>query len=163
MGAGKSTVGKLLAKKLGWEFIDTDKETEREMGMNIPRAFQEIGERGFREAEEKVIIRLLKESAIGEKGRVISLGGGAVTIQKVYDLTRREPFVFFLKIDIDAAYNRVSKKGRPLAKDLKSFRDLYLQREPLYLETASHIVEIRNMESEEIASKIVQLIREGGR
>lgn len=162
MGAGKSTAGKRLARELGWEFIDTDKETESEMGMDIPRAFKEIGENGFRKAEARVITSLLEEPVAGVKGRVISLGGGAVTINKVRELLKNEPLVFFLKSDIDVAYKRVHKSGRPLATDPESFRNLYRLREPLYLETASHVVEAGSMKTTDIAGEIIRVIREGG-
>lgn len=162
MGAGKTTAGKQLARELGWEFIDTDKETESEMGMDIPRAFKKIGEDGFRKTEARVITRLLEAPAAGDKGRVISLGGGAVTIKKVYELLKNERLVFFLKPDIDVAYKRVGKSGRPLAMDPESFRNLYRQREPLYLETASNVVETGSMKASEIAGEIIRVIRKGG-
>lgn len=162
MGAGKSTVGKQLARELGLEFIDTDAETEKEMGMRIPKAFRELGEEGFRQAEEKVITRLLPEPAAGGRDRVISLGGGAVTIDKVKELLKKEQLVFFLKTDVDVAYKRIHKMERPLAKDLESFRELYLQREPLYLETASHVIETGNRNTDEIAGGIMKLIGNSG-
>lgn len=162
MGAGKSTAGKQLARELGWAFIDSDKETENEMGMDIPRAFEKIGEDGFRKAEARVVTRLLEAPVTGDKGCVISLGGGAVTIKKVFELLNKEPLVFFIKADIEVAYKRVRKSERPLATDPGSFRNLYRQREQLYLETSSYVVEAGSMQASEIAGEIIRVIRKGG-
>lgn len=132
-GAGKSTVGKRLAVRLGCDFLDSDAEVEREAGRTIPEIFEEEGEAGFRRRESEVLVRLLRECA-----GVLSLGGGAVTREENRELLVGQPVVW-LDIDPSLAFRRVAGgRGRPLlaGKDEATLARLIAEREPWYREVA---------------------------
>ena len=160
MGTGKTAVGRRLANRLGWDFFDADPLVEEHMGMTIPEIFEIHGEPGFRKAEEAVVLGLLDEAARAEKGAVISLGGGAVTIPAVYERLTKEPLVVLLDEDVDTAYERARGSRRPLAGDPERFRDLYSQRESIYRSVAKYIVDTRGLDSSAVASRVIELIHE---
>src|SRR5690242_1957320 len=96
MGAGKSSVGRRLASRLGIEFIDADTEIERAAGMSIPDIFAEHGESYFRAGEARVIARLLEDGP-----RVLATGGGAVMDPNTRALVRAKGISVWLKADLD--------------------------------------------------------------
>ncbi|GAA10779.1 shikimate kinase [Gordonia alkanivorans] len=108
MGAGKSTVGRLLADRLGVDFVDTDIELVRRTGRSIPEIFESDGVDGFRTIEENVVCDVLDNH-----GGVVSLGGGAVTTAGVRDALADQRVVY-LRVSPERGYERVSGTDRPL-------------------------------------------------
>ena len=131
MGAGKSTVGARAARFAARPFVDTDAELERLHGP-IPALFEERGEPEFRRLEETVVA----EALASDERAVLALGGGAVLSERTRALLRRQAFVVHLRVDADAAWSRVRRSDRPLARDEERFRRLHDERAPLYRETA---------------------------
>ena len=130
-GCGKSTVGSLLAEKLGKAFVDADAELEKVYGVDIPTIFATEGEAGFREKETAVLTDLGKRA-----GLVIATGGGCVTREQNYPLLHQNGTVFWLKRDL----NKLPSDGRPLSRITK-MEDMYRIRKPLYEGFADHIIE----------------------
>jgi shikimate kinase len=125
MGAGKSSIGKRLASRLGLSFVDADTEIESAAGMTIPEIFDKHGEPYFRAGEARVIARLLDGGP-----RVLATGGGAVMDQHTRDLIHIKGISVWLKADLDVLMKRTKRRNdRPLADRM---RDLLPQREPIY-------------------------------
>lgn len=110
MGCGKSTVGKLLAEKIGYDFLDTDLYIEENQGKSIPEIFANIGEDGFRKIETQAINNTLEL-----KNTVISLGGGAVLKNENKQLLKNA-FVIFLNSSFEDCYTRICNSTRPIVK-----------------------------------------------
>ncbi|MGB9149052.1 MAG: shikimate kinase AroK [Burkholderiales bacterium] len=138
MGAGKSTVGKHLARKLGKTFFDSDREIERRTGVKIPVIFDIEGEAGFRAREQQVLEEITQKHDI-----VLATGGGAVLSATNRENLRSRGTVIYLRANIDDLFARTRRdKNRPLLQtpDPRArLSELYLQRDPLYREIA-HIV-----------------------
>jgi shikimate kinase/3-dehydroquinate synthase len=130
MGAGKSTVGREVARLTERPFLDTDAEIERRFG-SIPELF-ERGEADFRRLEEQVVSAALA----ADEPHVLALGGGAVLSPATRERLGRTAFTAFLLVDLDTAWARARETGRPLAADETAFRRLYAERLPLYREVA---------------------------
>ena len=126
MGAGKSTLGERLAKKLGRTFVDVDREIERQEP--IARIFETGGEAAFRLRESKHALDALRSTSPA----VIALGGGAVGTDQIRAALRVRALTLLIEIDADDAWRRVDGSDRPLAQDEAAFRTLYEQRRPLY-------------------------------
>ena len=110
MGAGKTSVGRRLAEALDLPFRDSDDEVERAAGMAVPEIFELYGETPFREAERRVIARLLNGPP-----HVLGTGGGAFVDPTTRALLREKALVVWLKADVDVLAKRVARKGnRPL-------------------------------------------------
>jgi shikimate kinase len=131
MGAGKTTVGRRLASRLGLRFVDADKLVEERAGETIPVIFATRGELWFRRTEEAAIRDL-----VAEEPGVLALGGGAVESAKTRDVLRRRAHVVWLRASVDAAWRRVEGSDRPLAKDKDRFARRAAAREPAYREAA---------------------------
>jgi shikimate kinase len=131
MGSGKSIVGKNLAKKIGFKFIDTDNFIEEKVGKTINDIFTEDGERHFRKLEEKYIIDILKKTKY-----VISLGGGAIINNNIRKVIDNNSYNIYLKVEINTLMKRLSNsKNRPLIfnKNLSlTLNKLIAQREKFY-------------------------------
>lgn len=136
MAAGKSTVGAMLASRLGVGFVDTDDVIEARAGLPIPKIFTDKGELWFRRTEERVIRDLLA----GEPG-VMALGGGALMSERTRSLLARRARVVWLRIDPALAWRRTSGSGRPLATDEERFVRRYERREPTYEQAADLTVD----------------------
>lgn len=134
-GAGKTTIGRKLAKELGVELYDTDAGIERETGRTIPEIFATDGEPEFRRIEERVVRRAI----LAERG-VVSLGGGAVLSQDTRALLRNRTVVY-LEISVGEGLRRTgASTNRPLlngADPAAKYRELMRKRRPLYREVAS--------------------------
>ncbi len=154
MGSGKSVVGRLLAKQLGWEFVDTDAVVENRTGRKIAELFDSEGEDAFRKMEEEAVIKSIDERRAG-LGRVVSLGGGAVASSKVAGLLKKEPLVFFLDIDMETAFKRAGTKARPLARNKDVFHRLFAEREHLYRRLAACVVDTRGKDVDIVAGEII--------
>lgn len=140
MGAGKTTVGKTLAKHLNKTFYDADHEIEKRTGVNIPLIFELEGEEGFRRREAAVIEDLAKDENI-----VLATGGGAILLPDNRQHLKNNGIVIYLRANVHELYVRTKNdRGRPLLQvedPLARLEALYQQRNPLYQETAHLIVD----------------------
>ena len=140
MGAGKSTIGRLLAKELRLDFKDSDKEIEVRTGANIPWIFDVEGEQGFRDREQAVLAELCEE-----RGLVIATGGGAVMRPENRKALRAGGQVIYLHTSVEQQLERTGRdRNRPLlrtANPEQVLRDLLALRDPLYREIADLIIE----------------------
>nr|WP_274600626.1 shikimate kinase AroK [Pseudomonas sp. MS19] len=140
MGAGKSTIGRLLAKELRLPFKDSDKEIEQRTGANIPWIFDVEGEQGFRERESAVIADLCVEDGV-----VLATGGGAVMRDENRKALYNGGRVVYLHASVEQQIARTARdRNRPLLRTPdpgKVLRDLLALRDPLYREIADVIIE----------------------
>ena len=127
MGAGKSTLGPLVAERLGRRFVEVDDE----LGEDVPALFAR-GEAVFREVEERRTCELLDLA----EPAVLALGGGAVTSEAVRSALRTSAFTVLIDVDVETAWERVRATDRPLAQDAAAFRRLHDERQPLYGDVA---------------------------
>ncbi len=136
MGAGKSTVGKALARRHNMQFFDSDREIEQRTGVDIPTIFAIEGEEGFRDREQQVITDL-----VTKKGVVIATGGGSLLRQENRQALTRSGVVVYLRASPEQLYSRIRyDKSRPLMQTddpLQTLTDILKTREPVYLETAN--------------------------
>lgn len=154
-GAGKTTVGRRLAKKLGRTFVDVDQRIEEVLGKPIAEIFADEGETYFRQAEEEATLELL------ETADVISLGGGAVTNPRIREGLKGHD-VIWLKVSVGQASRRVGMNtARPLLLGNVRGRLIELTRErtPLYEEVATRVVETDGRGSSEIADELAENFR----
>ena len=138
MGAGKSTVGKRLAKRLGLDFVDSDEEIERAADHSIAEIFERFGEDSFRDGERRVIARLIEGPP-----KVIATGGGAFINPQTRALILKRCVAIWLDADVQTLAERVSRRDhRPLLKNkeplplLSGLADI---RNPIYAEAHLHI------------------------
>ena len=140
MGAGKTTVGRLLAKHYHCPFHDSDHEIEARTGVKIPVIFEIEGEAGFRKREETVIAELTVLSGI-----VLATGGGAVLSPVTRDNLRQTGIVIYLRGTPEHLYERTRHdRNRPLLQTenpLEKLRELFKHRDPLYREVADIVVD----------------------
>jgi 3-dehydroquinate synthase len=127
MGAGKSTLGRRLAERLGRGFADADAQIEERVGESIAGFFEREGEAAFREREQEVVLELLRRP----EPQVISLGGGAVESEAVREALAGH-LAAYVDVDPEIAWRRASGSKRPLARDRESFMGLRERRLPLY-------------------------------
>jgi shikimate kinase len=147
MGAGKSSIGRRLASRLGIPFVDADSEIEIAAGMSIPEIFDKHGEPEFRKGEARVIARLLDNGP-----QVLATGGGAVMDQQTRDLIHIKGVSVWLKADLDVLMKRTKRRNdRPLAEQIK---DLLPQREPVYA-LADITVQSRDEPHDTIVDEII--------
>ena len=157
MGAGKTTIGRQLADLLRWEFVDSDHEIEARTGANIPWIFDIEGEEGFRQREEHVIDVLTQRRHI-----VLATGGGAV----MRELNRRHLHdrgtVVYLETPVERQLERTARDhNRPLLRtpDPRArLTELLRIRDPLYRETAHHIMPTERASSRDVAWHILQAL-----
>lgn len=151
MGTGKSTVGKLVADKLGRPYIDTDEEIERRIGMTIPEVFQRDGEDRFRHIERRMCRFLAAQG-----GYVISTGGGMLVDDSNRDVMVASGFVVCLNAtpDLIAERLKADKSERPLLKG--DWRALLAKRQPAYSDIPNQI-DTTGKTPEQIADEIIQL------
>jgi shikimate kinase len=135
MGAGKTSVGRILAKRLNKEFVDSDHVIEERTGVRIPVIFEIEGEAGFRHRESQVIDELT-----GRQGIVLATGGGAVLAERNRDLLRSRGTVVYLRASVkDLLHRTRHDKNRPLlqtADPRARLTELFQLRDPLYREVA---------------------------
>lgn len=138
MGAGKSTVGREIARQLDVEFVDTDTELEQRSQRSIPEIFVTDGEAAFRALEAQTVLDVL-----ATHGGVIALGGGSVTNAAIVDALA-EHHVVYLKITAEQGFSRVSGSDRPLLAGpdpAARYAELLAGRLPVYTDTASQVVD----------------------
>ena len=155
MGVGKSTIGKILAKKLNYNFVDVDKIIEKKEGSSINSIFKNKSESYFRKIENDISLLELKKN-----NTVISLGGGAFLNNTLRKSVKRLSISFWLDIPVDDLIKRLRKsRQRPLlfSKNVReTVKKIYFERKKIYNE-ADHRVKCSSLRSEEIANKIINL------
>jgi len=139
MGAGKSTVGRALAKRRKMQFFDSDRVIEERTGVDIPTIFEIEGEAGFRDREQQVIADL-----VAEEGAVIATGGGSLIREENRTILMKSGIIIYLRATPRQLYSRIRyDKSRPLmqTKDpLQTLTDILKGREQFYLNTADLII-----------------------
>ncbi|MEE9304325.1 MAG: shikimate kinase [Thiotrichaceae bacterium] len=139
MGAGKSTIGRALAKRRRMEFFDSDRLIEERTGVDIPTIFEIEGEEGFRDREQQVIADL-----VAEKGVVIAIGGGSLIREANRNLLTESGILIYLRATPQQLYSRIRyDKSRPLMQTdnpLQTLTRILKNREKYYLDTADLII-----------------------
>ena len=154
MGSGKSTVGRMLARSLGWDFVDLDREISRQAGRAIPEIFKISGEAQFRDLEHRALLVTLD----GKRRRVIACGGGIVERPDNRANLTAIPTVF-LREDIGVLFGRTRDAQRPLrAAGRKEFERRYERRLPLYEQVADLEVDVRGRPPAAVAKEIERWI-----
>jgi len=155
MAVGKSTLGKIVAKKQGLKFIDADEIIERKNSMKIEEIFKKKGEKFFRDEEEKEVLKLL-----GKTNSVIALGGGAFINNTLRDNILKTSVSIWLDGDLNILNKRIKwNKKRPLLNVKNSkmkINKLYAERKNIY-NLADHKINCDNLSKESIAQKIIIL------
>jgi shikimate kinase len=153
MGAGKTTIGKILAKHLGKIFYDTDHEIEKRTGVKIATIFELEGEDGFRKRETAIIQELSQLSNI-----IMATGGGAILAVDNRELLKSNGTVIYLRANVNELWHRMrNDKHRPLLQNVDiraKLEQLYAERNPLYTETAALIFDTGNQPVASIISQI---------
>lgn len=159
MGAGKSTIGRLLAKELKYPFKDSDREIEARTGADIPWIFDVEGEEGFRQREEAMIAELVMENGI-----VLATGGGVVMREANRQALAANGLVVYLRTSVDQQLHRTSKdRQRPLllnADPERVLRDLMAKRDPLYREIADITIDTDQRGPKVVVNTIVARLLE---
>ena len=156
MGVGKTTIGSHLARKLKFDFVDSDTEIEKRTGASISLIFDIEGEEGFRRREAQMIDDLTQRRHI-----VLSTGGGSVLDEASRQNLRSKGYVVYLKASVDILYERLKKsRNRPLMgtdDKLKVIEGLMAEREPLYLAVADVTITTDGRSAQDVAREIFQL------
>ena len=155
MGVGKTTIGSHLARKLKYDFVDSDTEIEKRTEASIILIFVIEGEEGFRKREAQMIDELTQRRHI-----VLSTGGGSVLDETSRQNLRSKGYVVYLKASVDILYERLKKsRNRPLMEtdDKKQvIEDLLAEREPLYLAVADITITTDGRSAQDVAREIYQ-------
>jgi len=153
MGVGKSTLGKIVAKKQGMIFIDTDLNIEKKSSMKIFDIFEKKGEKFFRELEEKEVLESLKKN-----GCVIALGGGAFLEKRLRDKILKDAVSIWLDLNLKRLNQRTKwSKKRPLLKGKNTqtiINSLYAKRKNIY-KLANYKINCNNLNKESTVKKII--------
>jgi shikimate kinase len=159
MGAGKTTIGRALANRLGLGFVDSDRVVEERTGVSIPTVFEIEGEEGFRKRESLVIAELSQMS-----GLVVATGGGAVLRPENRSNLKASGFVVYLNVPPHLLWERTRHdKNRPLLKvanPLLRLRELYHERDPFYREVADLVIDGSKVKAQGVLQLLVKEIGE---
>jgi len=157
MGAGKSAVGRYLARTLHLTFVDSDDEIESRTGVDIPFIFEKEGEAGFRKREAVVIDDLSKMDGV-----VLATGGGAVTNVDSRSRLGGRGFVVYLFTTVDQQVSRTRKgRERPLLENVDprlTLEELLTERDPMYREIADIVVETDGRKVKSVADEIIEQV-----
>jgi len=158
MGAGKTTIGRQLAKSLTVPFYDSDKAIEESTGVDIPTIFEFEGEEGFRDREQKMIQQLTKLDGI-----VLATGGGAILREENRRLLKENGFIVYLQCSVERILERTRRDTqRPLLKadnPKERIEKLFAEREHLYLSCADFTIDTGIMQSKSVVSHILEEYR----
>ena len=158
MGAGKSTVGKQLARRMKLDFYDSDKVIVERTGVPITTIFEIEGEEGFRDRETQVL-----EELSGYSGCVIATGGGSLIRPQNVDIIKQNGKLVYLRASAEKLYARIKHdKARPLMQTdhpLQTLRDLLADREPTYLEASDIVIRTANQKVGVVLHRIEQAIK----
>jgi XRE family aerobic/anaerobic benzoate catabolism transcriptional regulator len=157
-GAGKSTLGKLLAKKIGWNFVELNKEIEAQNGLSVAEIIALYGQEGFRRMEQAALTQLLARKEL----TVLATGGGIVSEPVTFDLILSSFYTIWLKAEPEEHMARVRKQGdlRPMADDrsaMAELRNILVSREPLYAR-ASAVVDTAGLSVDAAAARLLDAV-----
>ncbi len=159
MGAGKSTIGRQLARELDKDFRDSDSEIEKRTGVNIDVIFDIEGEQGFRRRETGMLKELVEE-----RGIVLAAGGGAVLAVENQQLLKDNGQIIYLRASAEHLAGRVRlDRRRPLLQSgdkLEKIGDLLAQREPIYQKLADLVVETSNRSVPGVVREISRMVKQ---
>ena len=158
-GAGKSTLGKILAKRIGWNFVELNKEIEAQNGLSVAEIIALYGQEGFRRMEQAALNQLLARKEL----MVLATGGGIVSEPLTFDLILSSFYTIWIKADPEEHMGRVRKQGdlRPMADDrsaMAELRNILVSREPLYAR-ASAVVDTAGLSVDAAAARLVDTVR----
>jgi XRE family transcriptional regulator, aerobic/anaerobic benzoate catabolism transcriptional regulator len=158
-GAGKSTLGKVLAKRVGWNFVELNKEIERESGLSVAEIINLYGQEGFRRLEQAAVQRLLARKEL----MVLATGGGIVSEPLTFDLVLSSFYTIWLKAEPEEHMARVRRQGdlRPMADDrsaMAELRNILKSREPLYARAAA-VVDTAGLSVDAAAARLIDNVR----
>lgn len=159
MGAGKTCVGKVLSRQLGWQFEDLDDRIQAREAQTIAQIFRSAGEAAFRVAEQQALRELL--TSLGSSPRVVALGGGAFAQPENAALLQATGFpIVFLDAPVEELWRRCQQQDleRPLRREEAQFRELYAARRPHYLRAGLR-VETSGKPIETIAAEVASRLR----
>jgi XRE family aerobic/anaerobic benzoate catabolism transcriptional regulator len=157
-GAGKSTLGRMLAKRIGWSFVELNKELERENGLSVAEIIALYGQEGFRRMEQTALKALLARKEL----MVLATGGGIVSEPLTFDLILSSFYTIWVKAEPEEHMARVRKQGdlRPMADDrsaMAELRNILLSREPLYAR-ASAVVDTAGLSVDTAAARLYDAV-----
>ncbi|KAF3981625.1 MAG: shikimate kinase AroK [Methylococcales symbiont of Hymedesmia sp. n. MRB-2018] len=154
MGAGKTTIGRQLAKSLQLPFYDSDKAIEEQTGVDIATIFEYEGEKGFRTREQKMINELTQLSGI-----VLATGGGVILKESNRQMLKNNGFMVYLQCSVDKILQRTKRdRKRPLLHTddpRKTIETLFAEREHFYLSCSDFQIETSSMQSNVVVQKIL--------
>ena len=158
MGSGKTSTGRILAKEMGFDFLDTDEEVVERTGVSIAYIFDVEGETGFRHREHQALINILDNDNV-----VIATGGGIITNDESRAIIQSHKRVVYLKTSIEKQTERATASDkRPLLIDTdpaSKLQELMLTREPLYEEISDIKIDTDERKPSEIALEIIDRLR----
>lgn len=156
MGAGKTSSGKVLSRRIGWDFVDLDQEIEARTGVTIPEIFEAEGEEGFRSRETEILKEYLKK-----ENTVVSCGGGIVLKEINRELLKKSNAeVLFLEVSPEECLQRTQGSDRPLLKvgnPLEKIKQLLVLRTPLYEEVKTCKISTNKKKPNQIAKEVMAI------
>jgi len=157
-GAGKSTLGKMVAKKIGWNFVELNKEIEAQNGLSVAEIIALYGQEGFRRLEQAALTQLLARKEL----TVLATGGGIVSEPVTFDLILSSFYTIWLKAEPEEHMARVRGQGdlRPMADDrsaMAELRNILVSREPLYAR-ASAVVDTAGLTVDAAAARLTEAV-----